>query len=213
MGADLFSHPAESNLGIPVPSVLAYCSRVGESELDAECIIMEKEPGIELARVWDDIQPGPWQGFSGEGTWRYHCESIQYPIPFLRILISSKRSRWPRSRNRLPKILFLHSHCGFYTRLRYERSPRIFFMHSGLRTHTNAKLWRAIPYIQSLVTEIAAKETWGRAIGLAMRSQSSSKSKTMTARLRSPHPAKAAQRRRGKHQNIWLLGFLVRVLL
>ncbi|KAJ9297731.1 hypothetical protein DTO217A2_8554 [Paecilomyces variotii] len=43
-------------LNIPVPKVLAYCSRGGESKLGAEYIVMEKAPGIELGRIWDDLK-------------------------------------------------------------------------------------------------------------------------------------------------------------
>lgn len=43
-------------MNIPVPKVLAYCSRDGESKLGAEYIVMEKAPGIELGRVWDDLK-------------------------------------------------------------------------------------------------------------------------------------------------------------
>lgn len=44
-------------LNIPVPKVLSYCSRVSESKLGAEYIVMEKAPGIELQRVWENLKP------------------------------------------------------------------------------------------------------------------------------------------------------------
>lgn len=43
-------------LHIPVPKVLDYCSRGGQSKLGAEYIAMEKAPGIELDRVWDNLK-------------------------------------------------------------------------------------------------------------------------------------------------------------
>ncbi|KGO74684.1 Aminoglycoside phosphotransferase [Penicillium italicum] len=47
----------KEKLHVPVPKVLAYCSRAGESRLGAEYIVMEKAGGIELGRVWDDLKP------------------------------------------------------------------------------------------------------------------------------------------------------------
>ncbi|KAJ5932236.1 kinase-like domain-containing protein [Penicillium verrucosum] len=47
----------QEKLHLPVPKVLAYCSRAGESKLGAEYIVMEKARGIELGRVWDDLKP------------------------------------------------------------------------------------------------------------------------------------------------------------
>ncbi|OJJ42503.1 hypothetical protein ASPZODRAFT_105245 [Penicilliopsis zonata CBS 506.65] len=43
-------------LGIPVPKVLGYCSRPSESKLGAEYIVMEKAPGVELGRRWDQLK-------------------------------------------------------------------------------------------------------------------------------------------------------------
>jgi hypothetical protein len=42
-------------LGTPVPKVLAWSSRAHETSVDAEYIIMEKAPGIELERVWPSM--------------------------------------------------------------------------------------------------------------------------------------------------------------
>ncbi|KAI9740018.1 MAG: hypothetical protein M1818_004769 [Claussenomyces sp. TS43310] len=44
-------------LHIPVPKVLAYSTRASTNGVGAEYIVMEKCPGIELGRVWDEI-PG-----------------------------------------------------------------------------------------------------------------------------------------------------------
>ena len=44
-------------LKIPVPKVLAYSTQASTNSVGAEYIIMEKCPGIELGRVWDDL-PG-----------------------------------------------------------------------------------------------------------------------------------------------------------
>ncbi|PLB55527.1 hypothetical protein P170DRAFT_452871 [Aspergillus steynii IBT 23096] len=44
------------NLKLPVPKVLAYCSRAGSSKLGSEYVIMEKAEGIELGRIWDDLK-------------------------------------------------------------------------------------------------------------------------------------------------------------
>ncbi|KAL4911208.1 hypothetical protein BDW74DRAFT_164780 [Aspergillus multicolor] len=43
-------------LHVSVPKVLGYCSRAQESSLGAEFIVMEKAPGVELARVWDRLK-------------------------------------------------------------------------------------------------------------------------------------------------------------
>ncbi|RDW93617.1 uncharacterized protein DSM5745_00939 [Aspergillus mulundensis] len=43
-------------LNIPVPKVLGYCSRASGSSLGAEYIVMERAPGVELARVWDQFK-------------------------------------------------------------------------------------------------------------------------------------------------------------
>lgn len=43
-------------LHIPVPKVLGYCSRPSESKLGVEYIIMEKAPGIELGRIWENLK-------------------------------------------------------------------------------------------------------------------------------------------------------------
>ncbi|KAF2667398.1 hypothetical protein BT63DRAFT_456698 [Microthyrium microscopicum] len=43
-------------LSIPVPKVLAYSTQASTNGVGAEYIIMEKNPGIELARVWDDLE-------------------------------------------------------------------------------------------------------------------------------------------------------------
>ncbi|RAH85894.1 hypothetical protein BO86DRAFT_329879 [Aspergillus japonicus CBS 114.51] len=48
---------ARENLHLPVPNVLTYCSRAGDSRLGAEYIVMEKAPGIELSRVWETLRP------------------------------------------------------------------------------------------------------------------------------------------------------------
>ncbi|PLB50315.1 hypothetical protein P170DRAFT_380891 [Aspergillus steynii IBT 23096] len=48
---------ARADLQLPVPRVLAYCSRAGESELGSEYIVMEKAPGIELSHVWESLKP------------------------------------------------------------------------------------------------------------------------------------------------------------
>ena len=42
-------------LQIPVPKVLAYSAEPASNSVGAEYIIMEKCPGIELGRVWDDL--------------------------------------------------------------------------------------------------------------------------------------------------------------
>ncbi|WEW56950.1 hypothetical protein PRK78_002409 [Emydomyces testavorans] len=42
---------------IPVPKVLEYCSRIDESAIDAEYIVLEKAPGVELSHVWDNLSP------------------------------------------------------------------------------------------------------------------------------------------------------------
>jgi serine/threonine protein kinase len=44
-------------LKIPVPKVLAYCTRASESRLGSEYIVMEKAPGIELGRIWGGMKP------------------------------------------------------------------------------------------------------------------------------------------------------------
>ncbi|OOF98897.1 hypothetical protein ASPCADRAFT_513042 [Aspergillus carbonarius ITEM 5010] len=43
-------------LQLPVPKVLAYCSRAEQSKLGAEYIIMEKARGIELSRMWEGLR-------------------------------------------------------------------------------------------------------------------------------------------------------------
>ena len=43
-------------LHIPVPKVLDYCCQGGQSKLGAEYIAMQKAPGIELDRVWDNLK-------------------------------------------------------------------------------------------------------------------------------------------------------------
>lgn len=43
-------------LDVPVPKVLASCSRSGESQLGAEYIVMEKAPGLELGQIWDKLK-------------------------------------------------------------------------------------------------------------------------------------------------------------
>ncbi|RAK97435.1 phosphotransferase family protein, partial [Aspergillus ibericus CBS 121593] len=47
---------ARENLQLPVPEILTYCSRVDQSKLGAEYIVMEKAPGIELGRVWESLK-------------------------------------------------------------------------------------------------------------------------------------------------------------
>ncbi|KAB8273109.1 kinase-like domain-containing protein [Aspergillus minisclerotigenes] len=48
---------ARENLHVPVPKVLTYCSRVMESKLGAEYIVMEKAQGIELSHIWESFEP------------------------------------------------------------------------------------------------------------------------------------------------------------
>ncbi|CAG8150304.1 unnamed protein product [Penicillium nalgiovense] len=43
-------------LHIPVPKVLGYYSRASESKLEVEYIVMEKAPGVELGRIWEDLK-------------------------------------------------------------------------------------------------------------------------------------------------------------
>lgn len=42
-------------LRIPAPKVFAWSSRREENPVNAEYIIMEKAPGVELEKVWEDI--------------------------------------------------------------------------------------------------------------------------------------------------------------
>ena len=42
-------------LGVPVPKVLSYCSRAETEAPNAEFIIMENAPGVQLDKVWDDL--------------------------------------------------------------------------------------------------------------------------------------------------------------
>ncbi|KXG46553.1 Aminoglycoside phosphotransferase [Penicillium griseofulvum] len=42
-------------LHIPVPKVLGYCSKAHESKLRVEYIVMEKAPGVELGRIWEEL--------------------------------------------------------------------------------------------------------------------------------------------------------------
>lgn len=42
-------------LGVPVPKVLAWSSRAGDTEVEAEFMIMEKAGGVPLAKVWDEV--------------------------------------------------------------------------------------------------------------------------------------------------------------
>ncbi|KAI8943289.1 hypothetical protein NX059_001309 [Plenodomus lindquistii] len=44
-----------SRLQIPVPKVLSYSTKANANTVGAEYIIVEKSPGIELARVWDRL--------------------------------------------------------------------------------------------------------------------------------------------------------------
>lgn len=44
-----------SQLGIPVPRVLAWCSDASSTPVEAEYIVMEKAAGIELGKVWDKM--------------------------------------------------------------------------------------------------------------------------------------------------------------
>ncbi|KAL4778411.1 kinase-like domain-containing protein [Aspergillus varians] len=44
------------HLDIPVPKVLGYCSMASKTPLGAEYIVMEKAPGVELARVWESLK-------------------------------------------------------------------------------------------------------------------------------------------------------------
>ncbi|KNG89417.1 hypothetical protein ANOM_001889, partial [Aspergillus nomiae NRRL 13137] len=48
---------ARENLHLPVPKVITYCSRVVESKLGSEYIVMEKAQGIELSRMWESLKP------------------------------------------------------------------------------------------------------------------------------------------------------------
>ncbi|KAJ6181243.1 Aminoglycoside phosphotransferase [Penicillium mononematosum] len=43
-------------LHIPAPKVLRHCSRASESKLGVEYIVMEKAPGVELGRIWEDLK-------------------------------------------------------------------------------------------------------------------------------------------------------------
>ncbi|KAE8398832.1 kinase-like domain-containing protein [Aspergillus pseudonomiae] len=45
------------SLHLPVPKVITYCSRVVESKLGSEYIVMEKAQGIELSRMWESLKP------------------------------------------------------------------------------------------------------------------------------------------------------------
>jgi hypothetical protein len=49
------SYWARNILDIPVPKVLAWCSRARENPVGAEFIIMEEVPGVELEQVWPDM--------------------------------------------------------------------------------------------------------------------------------------------------------------
>lgn len=46
---------ARSQLGIPVPRVLAWCADASSTPVEAEYIVMEKAAGVELGKVWDKI--------------------------------------------------------------------------------------------------------------------------------------------------------------
>jgi hypothetical protein len=46
---------ARNILDIPVPKVLAWCSRARENPVGAEYIIMEEVPGVEPEQVWPDM--------------------------------------------------------------------------------------------------------------------------------------------------------------
>ncbi|KAI0792840.1 kinase-like domain-containing protein [Abortiporus biennis] len=46
---------ARSILGIPVPKVLAWCSKADESSVGAEYILMEKAPGVVLEDIWENL--------------------------------------------------------------------------------------------------------------------------------------------------------------
>lgn len=48
---------ARENLQLPVPRVLTYCSRIVESKLGAEYIVMDKAQGIELSCMWESLKP------------------------------------------------------------------------------------------------------------------------------------------------------------
>ncbi len=48
---------ARNRLGIPVPKVLAWASDSSATPVNAEFIVMEKAPGIELWKVWPDLTP------------------------------------------------------------------------------------------------------------------------------------------------------------
>ncbi|KAB8255378.1 kinase-like domain-containing protein [Aspergillus pseudonomiae] len=48
---------ARESLHLPVPKVITYCSRVVESKLGSEYIVMEKAQGIELSRMWESLKP------------------------------------------------------------------------------------------------------------------------------------------------------------
>ncbi|OJJ38172.1 hypothetical protein ASPWEDRAFT_35748 [Aspergillus wentii DTO 134E9] len=53
----LTSSKARENLKIPVPRILAYCSRAIGRKLGSEYIVMERGPSIELGRVWETLKP------------------------------------------------------------------------------------------------------------------------------------------------------------
>lgn len=46
---------ARRKLGVPVPRVLGWCSNRNDTPVGAEYIIMEKAPGIEIFRIWPDL--------------------------------------------------------------------------------------------------------------------------------------------------------------
>jgi hypothetical protein len=43
-----------NRLHIPVPKVVGWCSKVTDTSVGAEYIIMEKVPGLKLSQVWND---------------------------------------------------------------------------------------------------------------------------------------------------------------
>ncbi|GAB1208000.1 hypothetical protein APSETT445_006737 [Aspergillus pseudonomiae] len=53
----LTSFKARESLHLPAPKVITYCSRVVESKLGSEYIVMEKAQGIELSRMWESLKP------------------------------------------------------------------------------------------------------------------------------------------------------------
>lgn len=84
-------------LQTPAPQVYAWDSRVnGDNPVGAEYIVMERMPGIPLARVWDSLQLQDWiqiclQIFKYQKKWTatkfsqfgslYYCKDIESALP------------------------------------------------------------------------------------------------------------------------------------